>query len=398
MTRLQVLPTKSTVFSIVLGLCFLTPVSTIGNLLMPGLIILTYLFYRPKNKYLHYQIALFVVLLLSFCLNSLTMRYLGFKSVSRSATMFLLFALFPYINENFDMSPKIPILLIGVVFLSQLSEVLNIQPIMSLIDNLYPWENALYGETGVEFNLGMAGRYGGIYRNPNDCGRTLCILTSLYLVCSHYNKLLRTAKGNALFDCVVFATAVTAVVTTGSRTNMVIIAVLILSTLFVRYNSKSNLNKIILLSFVLIIMAVTFTFLSSSGSRLFEVSFTANERRDLFGDLLLDLFGKPIHLLFGYFYIETIDSHNLGFEGGFDSDLGNILYYYGFTGLLVIALFVIRIYKNTGKIFFYVLPLFLTCVSNGLFTSYKALCHLMILMAVCWCVNKNEVCSNIGKY
>ena len=398
MKTIKFLPTKSTFFSIILGLCFLTPVSTIGNLLMLGLIIITYLFYMPRNEYRHYQIALFVVLVMSFCLNSLTMRYLGFKSVSRSATMFLLFALFPFINEKFDMNPKIPILLIGVVYLSQISGILNIQPIVALIDKFYPWENALYGETDVEFTFGMSGRYGGIYRNPNDCGRTLCILTSLYLVCSHYNKLFRSAKGNALLDCIVFAVVVIGVVTTGSRTNMVIIAVLILSTLFIRYNNKSSINKIILVSLVLIIMAVSLIYLSNSGSRLFEVSFTANDRQDLFSDLLYNLLGNPLHLLFGYFYIETLELHNLGFEGGFDSDLGNILYYYGFTGLLVIALFVIRIYKNTGKIFFYVLPLFLTCVSNGLFTSYKALCHLMILMAVCWCVNKNEGCSNIGKY
>lgn len=384
---------KNNIISFFVFIFFLMPPTSVSYMLMVFMIFIIYFISSPQNTYKDISIFLLLGIFFSWAINSF-----GFteqESILRAIMLCTLFILFPYFNNKTRISIYVPFILISIIVISQMADMFEISSIQRLVQRYYSHNDTIYGQEGLGFNLSMGGRYGGIYRNPNDCGRSLSILFAMYIILSRTIKW-NNVRQQYLFDMMSIVFVFLGIFSTGSRTASIIYFITLILFQYENFKKLKGWKRLIFILLFIIFALYIFINILSSENRLVQTSFSLADRENLILSLLELLLSNIVHLFFGYFYHGKLSDLGLGFVGGFDSDIGNYMYYYGILNLGLLIYFIYSIAYQNRSLFKYIAPIFITIISNGLFTSAMASFHIMILLGVFNSVTKQVNNNNIN--
>lgn len=340
--------------------------------LVPVVILILGLRYSTLNSIYNSTkfILIFLMLLSLMIFAAKNSDQLDIKGLLRNLVIFELIFFFPFV-KNVQI-PNI-YLYFGLIFIfiSQISYMLGIGSVISFFNNTYPYEgDAYYYQSdylianGVDMSLtNRSFRLGGLFLNPNQCARYLTILLAIFL-CENYNK---KFKSILPFLTICFL----AIISTGSRTGFLIMALMILWYIYKRVASKGRIYKNLLIVAIILLTTVFILSVGELSKTMRFLDFDEGVDKSLFMkiQIFIDYLSNNtgfIQILFGNF------SNDGSSAIQFDSEWGDLFYRYGFLFLITFILFYILIYKNTApkyRLFFLIL---LWVVSSTLVLSYRA--------------------------
>lgn len=321
----------------------------------------------------HVSLILVLSLIISLFLNF--MHITAFKPLLLCLTFIMYAVFFPFVDTNV----RIPIgyfyAVLGVIFISQITYLLHIDFLTRLLDTVYPItsQENLHSHIRNHVSFGNVFRYrlSGLYRNPNQCSRSVTILMMGFLLIYNERRVLP-------FIAISFLS----VLLTGSRTGFVISAFLIVAYYFFVANTSANVRRLVVIfaigCFIYLLFSATgvlrATDFSGTGSAQykFKTFWYYIKSEDSF-----------IHLLFGYLDPDRFASGLLVMDD-FDADYGYLIFNYGVIGFLMILIFNLVIFFRVGikgKTFFILL---LWIFTSTIFSSYHALyMYFYVLSIVC---------------
>lgn len=361
---------------ICLFLVFFLPIYSWSQYLLALIPLILYISVSDKKIYKGWNYIAIVCLCLSLLFNGFWLIPDYFKSIIKTVNLCILFALFPYFKNNgIYIRTNFVVMMICLVLFTQFVWILGITPLIQLFDTIYP-PTISYGKAGVNFTLNIGGRYGGIFHNPNDCARNIIILSSIYLVMNNRNK--RT-------DIITLLIVTVSVYLTGSRTGVI----MLLTTFFIyicNMEGISILKKTNIISIVAIMALLFYIFILGDNTRLKTLEFnpTKSDRMYWLLEAINNIMQNPFSALFGRLYQERMSFWKIGFAGGFDSDIGNIIYSYGFSFIFTLLIFLYSQYKRIGCRFFYCIPPHIVMAGTGLFTNFYSSIMIFFLYAICF--------------
>lgn len=368
---------------LVLG--FLLPHTSTLFMLANPLFCLLYQFYKQNQFVYKYNWIVCVPVLMALLINM--PLGVSVKSMMSGIILLLYFLCFPMVKET-----KVPILyfyvILSVIVLTQLAYVLKISFIIRFLDTYYPIsiEDAMYyGWLRNNVTMGniMHFRLGGLYRNPNQCSRSLTFLMASFLILNKDKRI------RELLPFIIIC--VYGVLLTGSRTGFIIASLIIIVFLFLD-------NKVsVAWRYGIVLVAIAgFVFLTTVGANSFR-GFDVNDTGS--SDLKIKTFlyylsteNSFISLLFGHLDSNRFDS-SVEVMRYFDADYGYIVFQYGFLGFASVLVYFFTLFlrtNKTGRIFFI---LMLWMITSTIVTSYRALFIFMLLLSVVYNNNKRGVSS-----
>ncbi|HDM8240055.1 hypothetical protein ACXZ7L_03870 [Vibrio campbellii] len=280
-------------------------------------------------------------------------------------------------NFNLVILRKTLLLILLVVVSSQIFISLNVEPISSFVKVVYLKTELLQNIYKADFKFFLS-RNGGLFGNPNQLSKAILFLYIIYLATCANDKVMRS---DVFFSFV----CAFSIIVSGSRTGF---ATYSLVTLIFYYRNLTFKHKVI--GFISLFFSLAF--LLQTELRIIKYNVSDNELGSIQYKLLyLEQYianaidNSVLVLLFGSGFMENerlySDIYIRSLNFGFDSDIGYIISFIGIFGaLLIIAhMYLIFIYKNKD---YFILPLFLWCVSSSIFYSIKSLMMLFILIIV----------------
>lgn len=379
---------RTLIVHIFLFLAFFLPIYSWSQYLLVLIPFFLYVTVSDKKLYIGWNYIVLLCLFLSLLFNSFWLIPENFKSLYKVFNLCVLLSLFPFFKYN-DIYIRrwFVVTMICIVIFTQIVWVLGLQPIIKLLDNIYP-ATVSYGQIGVDLSLNIGGRYGGVFHNPNDCSRNITILTAMYFVLSGRNKRI---------DILVLFLMCFSTFLTGSRTGIMMFCATV-SIYILNQEGITKKQKLFILSSVLLVLALIFIYAVGENTRVKTISFNVGKSERMFYivEILTNTFNNPIEYAFGNLYQERQSVLGFGFSGGFDSDIGNIIYYYGLASFICLLLFIFSLYKKTGKRFLYCLPPHIVMASTGLFTSFYSAIMIFMLYSMCYIESeRNKELSSI---
>lgn len=379
---------RTIIVHIFLFLAFFLPIYSWSQYLLVLIPFFLYVTVSDKKLYIGWNYIVLLCLFLSLLFNSFWLIPENFKSLYKVFNLCVLLSLFPFFKYN-DIYIRrwFVVTMICIVIFTQIVWLLGLQPIIKLLDNIYP-ATVSYGQIGVDLSLNIGGRYGGVFHNPNDCSRNITILTAMYFVLSGRNKRI---------DFLVLFLMCFSIFLTGSRTGIIMFCATV-SIYILNQESITKKQKLFILSSVLLVLALIFIYAIGENTRVKTISFNVGKSDRMFYivEILTNTFNNPIEYAFGNLYQERQSVLGFGFSGGFDSDIGNIIYYYGLASFICLLLFIFSLYKKTGKRFLYCLPPHIVMASTGLFTSFYSAIMIFMLYSMCYIESeRNKELSSI---
>ena len=381
---------RTLIVHLCLFFAFFLPIYSWSQYLLVLIPVLLYVMVSDKKLFVGWNYIVLLCLFLSLLFNSFWLIPENFKSLYKVFNLCVLLSLFPFFKYN-DVYIRrwFVVLMICLVIFTQLVWLLGFQPIIKLLDSIYP-TTVSYGQIGIDLSLNIGGRYGGVFHNPNDCSRNITLLTAMYFVLSEREK--RT-------DIVVLLLMCFSIFLTGSRTGIMMFVASV-SIYILNQESITKKKKIIILSAILSVLALIFIYAVGDNTRVKSLSFNVGKSERLYYivEILTNTFNNPIEFAFGNFYQERLSVLGFGFSGGFDSDLGNIMYYYGLASFICLLIFIYSLYRKIGKRFLYCLPPHIIMASTGLFTSFYSAIMIFMLYSMCYIESeRNKELSNVEK-
>lgn len=361
---------------ICLFLVFFLPIHSWSQYLLALIPVILYISVSDRKIYNGWNFIAISCLCLSLVINCFWLIPDYSKSIIKTVNLCILFAFFPYFkNEGVYIRTNFVVFMICLVLFTQFVWLLGINPLIKFLDMIYP-PTISYGKAGVEFSLNIGGRYGGIFHNPNDCSRNIIILSSLYMVMNNRKKKL---------DILILSIVTISVYLTGSRTGII----MLLATIMIyicNHDRISTFKKISVLSIVTLLIMLFYIYFLGDNTRLKTLEFnpTKSDRMYWLLEAINNIMQNPFSALFGRLYQERMNYWKVGFSGGFDSDIGNIIYYYGFASFISLLIFIYSLYRKIGKRFLYCLPPHIVMAGTGLFTSFYSAIMIFILYATCF--------------
>ena len=379
---------RTLIVHIFLFLAFFLPIYSWSQYLLVLIPFFLYVTVSDKKLYIGWNYIVLLCLFLSLLFNSFWLIPENFKSLYKVFNLCVLLSLFPFFKYN-DIYIRrwFVVTMIGIVIFTQIVWLLGLQPIIKLLDNIYP-ATVSYGQIGVDLSLNIGGRYGGVFHNPNDCSRNITILTAMYFVLSGRNKRI---------DFLVLFLMCFSIFLTGSRTGIIMFCATV-SIYILNQEGITKKQKLFILSSVLLVLAFILIYAVGDNTRIKTISFNVGKSERMFYivEILTNTFNNPIEYAFGNLYQERQSVLGFGFSGGFDSDIGNIIYYYGLASFICLLLFIFSLYKKTGKRFLYCLPPHIVMASTGLFTSFYSAIMIFMLYSMCYIESeRNKELSSI---
>lgn len=366
---------------LVLG--FVLPHSSTALLLVNPLLCLFYKCFKQNRCFYKYNWIVLVPLLLTLLINF--PQAVSVKSIMACFSLMLYFFCFPMFG-----TVKIPnfyfYFILSFILLTQLAYVLNISVLVKFVNTYYPiseedrallhMQNTITAENMINFRLG------GLYHNPNQCARSLNMLSAVFLILNSDKPVRKLLP----FIIINFY----AILLTGSRTGFFVGSTILLLFLFVD-KKVSALWRYSLF----VVSLVVFGFMLVSGSdtyRGFNViegfSNSANVKFNVF-TYYISTEDSVFRLLLGY-----LDNKRLIVTGNvidyFDGDYGNIVFCYGFIGFIAIMVYFFTIFNRmdkTGRIFFILL---LWMISSAVISSYRASFLFIILLSLVYSSHKKR--------
>lgn len=371
---------KNSLFLLIFLLGLLLPDNNISYLIIGFSPILLFLSKTDKAEFQFDKNLLFffTIITISFIATSISTEGLELKSVTRYFSFSVLFLLFPF-SPSLVIPNKVLYFALVIIVLSQLSFVVGLSQIVSLIDTIYPYQGDKLGYDS-QYLLGGAGdldfvknrRYGGIYRNPNQAVRYISLLFIVYLI---------ENKNNSFVKKIPFiAIVIISILISGSRTGLIVTLILLIYSIY--FNQvKINFSKIIIGLALLIGFGLFYSFLSAFDLRVFEMSVGLDNslgvRFDVFNHFFSNLF-SPFKFLFGHFSSDNIKE--LYGLNHLDSEWGELFYNFGFLGFIALFLFYRKLFLlKDSNIRFFMFILFWGITSTVIFSFKMSFLFMLFL-------------------
>lgn len=293
---------------------------------------------------------------------------LTMKAMARVLSLVIYFICFPIVGSYRVRNGYLYTCLI-IIFISQISYIYHIRFITNIIDNFYPISASDLNEMNyMRTNIGVDTfsnyRLGGLYRNANHCAEYICVLLAFFLSANFEQKIKR------LLPYIIISSV--GVILTGSRTGFAVTSCIIFIFIFRRKDVNQLIKWTLLIAGA---AALIWVFLNGSDQyRGLNVQKGFANSLAVKNDVLVDYLRYEtslIRLMFGYMDASLYDASNGMIMSYFDAELGNLVFCYGFVGILAIAIFLVSIYRQTkGKLLlFYAVLLWM--VSSGVFSAYR---------------------------
>ena len=373
-----------------IGLIFVVAILLphIGFLYIINPLLILYLGMRYSNQQKTVtQLLLVFIVCVSLIWNLLVGVNITSKSLIRAFYICEMMWFFPFCP-----SIRIPSLYLyfvsGTILLSQLCTILNIGPIISFFDSIYPpsgefdWESSEYLVSHAEDANTLSAlqeiRFGGIFHNPNRCMKYVSLCLVVFLVDNFEKPFIRILP----FVLITITSSLLA----GSRTGFVIVVISLLSFFYFRFNKGKSINLwsiIVPLSVsVLALIALSSILdlrvfrLAIGGARDGSISSKFSNLSDY-----LSRVDSLRALIVGNFSLESVKELYQTSYTGFDSEWGDAIYLYGFIWLIFYIAFLIMIVFNTkgeGMISLFIL---IWIVSSTVIISYRTSFAFMLILS-----------------
>lgn len=363
-----------------LALGFLLPHSYTFLLIVNPLLCVLFWSLNKSKRLSNVALLVFVSLLISVLINLTQLSSL--KPLFTCVTIMMYVVCFPLTDKYINVPCGYFFFTAFVIFLTQIAYILDVSFITSFLDSYYPIEGDLESmyshlRSNVTFDNMLSYRLGGLYRNPNQCARSLTLLLASYL-------LLFKNRKTFWFVALTFV----GVVLTGSRTGFIIAALIIVAYIFFCVK-VSPIAKIAVIAAAVGVVS----FMLIAGASIFRAvdiaSGMGGSSTLKFNTFVYYFQNEPsfVRLLFGYLDPKRFQS-GYGVMDQFDADYGYLVFDYGLVGFVMILVFNLVVFLKTnkqGRVFFLVL---LWMVTGTVFSSYRAVFVYILLLSLVY--NKNQ--------
>lgn len=352
-------------------------------LLLVNPLMCLYLFFTEKRVQLPRSIKLLriifsAIIVLSTVISINYGTHDSNKYILMGANMLLVMVCFPFMGG--EIIPKVYYYIaLSFIILSQIVYLIGFEPLQVFFELLYPvkGENDTrifnYMKEHITFGGIFDYRLGGLFHNPNQASRYITSLVALFLV-DHSKERFVSVMRFMFF-------AFISVLLTGSRTGFVVLFVL---GGYYLYKSETISKQVragmyILLLFLFLPVAMI------AASETIRGLNVAGGMSDSFAfkiQVFADYLGQPnsfLHLLIGYADPDSFRPSDVSVIEIFDSEYGNMVYTYGFLGLIINIAFYLSCWRYTirrGRIFYFMLLWYIT---STLLFSYR-MCFIFMFM------------------
>lgn len=356
---------------------------------------------RFSNHFNKIKFLFFTWVVISTIYNLIVQTDFYTDSVTKVFYILILIVFFP-ICGNFRISNKSIIIALFVILISQVAYIFQISFVTDLIQTYYS-DNFLSSSSeilasGYSSNF-LNLRFGGIIRNPNQCGRVVTLLLAVFLI----NQNLKFKTLDLLF----YLVFITSILLTGSRTALLITLLLTVSiSIFYFARNKKKIIYLIPVIFTLALVMLLFFDIDLSF-RIFDFSELAGTNRvtnssiglktDFLSDYITNTLNRqPLDLVFGTLNVDNGQNFILGYYGldNFDSEIGYLIHSLGIVGLLLIIWFYITIYKMTGPNARLLMILLLWSISSAVLTNVRF--SFLFILVLSFATNNSQV--SLDKY
>ena len=317
-----------------------------------------------------YYLMFVFVIVLSLLTNILE-PWLDLKSIFRACELIVVFYCFGK-QKYLNISKWTIIALVIIIVVSQFSFLDS--TLTRLIETYYPVKEEVHlNDNGDIDGIGSYHvRFGGLYREANDCAFYLNVLLLLTVV--EIKQF-----GRFEFWGVVFVILLGNVLT-GSRTGF---AVILSSFILYFLNSKYKFKRLVPLIIVLLI-ALFYAGSMLSEFRLFQIGSGLNDSMSEKTAVFVDYLNKvsPLKYIFGCFGDNATKFITGSDYAGTDNDMGNILVTYGIFFYFILFGFFLNVYQKIKKEYRVLFAQLLWCVSGSLFLSYRTVALFMLLLGI----------------
>lgn len=276
-------------------------------------------------------------------------------------------------------------IIVSLIGIFQYLKIFNINYILSIIYGL-----TIHLEVSTKYDSLSLFRAGSVYLNPNTFAKYILIFLALYLT-----QILPKTSYNLTVKFILGFLIIVSLVLTGSRTGLIISVIIFLLFVFnylikfLKGKIKVSIKSILWYNFVLFIVFIFITLL------IITLDFSSIRFLSLSGnyDGSLSYKIKTIFSMLNNFDIYNIFLGMGPFEGDIryvtllDSDIGYLISYYGFIGIVLYAIFLYQlIIKNTFNNKIYVVMILtiilLFSITGGIFFNLRFFIIFLLLFSV----------------
>lgn len=347
--------------------------STVFLMVNPILCLLFWLLRRRKRIW---GAALLVFVSLSISILANMTQVASMKPLLTCVTIMMYSVCFPFADAEIRVRPVYFYVTLVCIVLTQVAYLLDVSFVTNLLDTYYPIEGDLENvylnmQRNITYENMLSYRLGGLYRNPNQCARSLTLLLAAFL-------LLYKERNIWWFAVLAFA----GIVLTGSRTGFIIASLIIVTYIIVCIKTSSPVKISIGIA-----AAVGIAYMMLAGPGIFRAVDIAAGMSGSSG-LKFEAFSyyiqneqSSIRLLFGYLDPDRFQSTS-GVLDYFDADYGYLIFNYGIVGFAMILLFNLFLFNKTdreGRVYFIVL---LWMITSSIYSSFRALFVYMLLLSL----------------
>ena len=350
-----------------------------------SLLLILYLFGNSRRRQWNWYVYPFVIIMFSSFLlgfSNIKDTQSLYKEAFRIFTISSFFILLPISFNKIDFHKTGLCLVITflLVYLSQVAYLFNISFVVSFVDNYFPYEGEALGlsseymlqrATGSFFEL--EARFSGIYRNPNQCARYVILLVSAILI----------MPIKSIFKWAICLMAFSSILMTGSRTGLIILAIVLLA--YIYYNKRTSFKSelIILILFALVIGY----YLSNSDINELRVLKIESGLEGSFATKFKWFWGylanesNALYLLLGHGTASSVSEYDVPM---LDSEWGMIIFSFGFIGFILYICMIYKFIKRSpisAKIIFIN---FLWVFTSTVFLAYRMSIVFSIILSIVW--------------
>lgn len=378
---------KDHLFNISLVLFFILPQNGLLYYFVPIAMLIMTDWKKPRREQLKALSGVMVSsLAITFVVNSMS-PWVTTKAFLKLIELTLLIQCFGRLRKIIIIKEYL-VFLVFYLIIFQFAYQFNVPIIGQLMQQIYPLsadeleQYAFRQDLGFSDIGGASARLGGIYYNSNNCAS---FLEMLLLLVVNERKQFRRSVFLTLVALIVIG-----VLSTGSRTSMLVLAVLMFF-MFARGNSSEKWS-----AFAFMVAAVVYYLLYGSDMRMFMVKEGIDDSFMIKVGILADYISStasPLRLLFGCLSGSYL-VYALGNQfPGTDFDIGDVTVAYGFAFIIVLLFFLWYLFKNLGKYNTF-LCILIWCFSNTIFMSYRASALFLLITSMYYSRNLMEKSNN----
>lgn len=386
MMALKQISVRTTWFLCVLvSIVLLMPYTTQGYIVMAICTICVILLTKSRVTNAGF-LMLFYFVLCFFFNNAITGGENTVKDILNALAIFLLVGFRPNVNTK-GLEPAFILILLCCILFSQFIVSMQIRPWSQMIADLYFDEDARsYGSvmSMAEIINGANARAGGFLGNPNQCAKIVNLIFAAYMA--------RNIKKRIFYP--LWIVYILIIAYAGSRTGMLVSAVLFLYFLYHRYKDKIDIVKFpFIAAFAVAVLVLVVHYIKShfADMRMFDIESGMETSLGVKWDVIegyliyLEQTNGYLYALFGNFFNSNSPDLivKLGIPlGFFDSDLGYLFYSYGIVGMFLIIYCLIKQFAicKISNIF-WILLLWITTASVFMHFKFVLLFSMILRMS-----------------